>query len=249
VVRGAGFAAQGAFSGRACIEKAGIFPIKDIIVLDYVLNDEGDITVEEVYRRLKRQAHTATMPILFTVPDTMVAEVPAKFPDAPFFVTKPINRVDFINALKKIATEKVSESVIREQINTFARDAAETLAGINVNATHINLKGAVKELIAAFNSRIDEVRIGAMMTVANLKAAEAIESLKEVFKNGDNSSAVRIASLQAIGVIDPAGAQDLLTEAVGDEDMEISKAAAIALGKKDFPASVINKLMRKTIGH
>ncbi|GAB4154265.1 MAG: hypothetical protein Kow00107_04390 [Planctomycetota bacterium] len=246
--RKAGFSAEGAFSGRACIEKAGIFPIKDIIVLDYALGSEGDVTVDEVYRKLKAQAHTRNIPVLFVVPDTMVGEFQTKFPDAEYYVTKPVDNVAFANMLNKVKSEKVVESPVRAEINSFARNAAATIAGIDLKNTQIDVKSALKELVAAFNSSIDEVRVGAMKTVANLKAAEALEALKEVFKNTSNSSVVRITSLEAIGAIDPAAAKDLLTEAVGDKDAEIAKAAAIALGKKDFPAEEINKLIRKSLG-
>ncbi|MDZ7815607.1 MAG: HEAT repeat domain-containing protein [Planctomycetota bacterium] len=245
--RNAEFGAIGVLSGRACLRHAGIFPIKDIILLDYTLDDEGDLLVDQVYRRLADQPHTASIPVVFMVPDTAVGEFQAKFPDAKYFVTKPINEVALVQQLKKVVAEEKLENAVRKEINQIAIDSASTLASIPVNDTNIDINAALGPIIAAFGASIDEVRIGAMKTAANIKAAEAIDPLMAVFKDKGNSSEVRITSLGAIGAIDPAKARDLLVEAVGDDDLEIARAAAKALGSKDFAADLINELIKKSL--
>ncbi len=241
----AGYGAQGAFSGRNGIAKAGIFPMKDIILLDYTLDEEGDLTADQVYRRLKEAPHTRNIPVVFLVPTDAISEFKAKFPGEHPYITKPVDEAEMKKVIAEVVKKGNFDNPFRKSVNDIAKRAAAAVASINPETSKIALKPAVPALIAAFGSHIDEVRIGAITALANLKEASALDPLKALFKNKDNSSQVRLASLMAIGRIDPAAAKDLLEEAIADADYDIALEGAKALGHRDFDTETINSLIRK----
>ncbi|MFA4986045.1 MAG: hypothetical protein WC712_05630 [Candidatus Brocadiia bacterium] len=241
------YGADGAFSGRACLAKASVYPMKDIILLDYTLDESGDLNVDQVYRRLQEEPLTASMPIIFMVPAEMMVEFKTKFPGDNYVIAKPPVEGDLLAMIGKIVSERNMNNPIRAGINSIAVRAAEAISKINPATTNIDLKVAVPMLIAVLNSHVDAVRVGAMKTLANVKAVESLNALKDVFKNKDNSTMVRVTSLQAIGMIDPAAAQDLLEEAIADADYLIALEASKALGRGNLSDEAVLELLKKSL--
>ncbi|MBN1421913.1 MAG: HEAT repeat domain-containing protein [Planctomycetes bacterium] len=233
------FTARDEYAG---LLRAREFPPKDLLIIDTDLREK---LVPEMIRLLRTFHQIKDVPILVVSHASTFEDDKARFeaPDEKVFVistqiSKVSLRDDVLAPLFQEAQDARSEAI---RIATRAAEASLFLAG---RETTFPVEGLGEALLAVMEKRPDEIRIPAARAAGRLGVEAALPALIAIFQNREeNSVELREATMKAIGdvlersgkaIADVDGLLPAIHEGLKDDEAQIRKAAAQALGKGEL---------------
>lgn len=227
-LNGSGYFAVGAENGATGFERAKSYPLKDLVILRVGLTD---ITTDKVVFELGK-GHTTEIPIMLLVEEEDQEQVREIWEGkVGGFISSPVNKEVYLPELEAVMGEALNPE--REQALAISMKAGGTLALFDVALLEPFLAEMVKAL-----DKPDEVKISILDVLTRVGYPEGLENVKEIFADESASVEVRVAAANALGSmfamqagVPDAEVLELLAEALGSDDTNLSLAAGAALGK------------------
>ena len=192
----------------------------DVILIDQEVSqtvDSRDIApINHFVTLLRRNYRTANVPVLVVASDVKAAEdmyaseerkvmvIPASIQPAQLQST-------VLDPLFADADDAKSRAT------ALAGSAAEAIKFLTAVRSPISLKSHIGALTRTLVNRPDNVRAPCIHALGMLRATEAAGALAQVFQSEDNALQVRVAAMQAVGmVLDGSGAPEAVAKIISD---------------------------------
>lgn len=186
-------------TGKSGLHRALSIPTWDLIMIsDYL----PDLRGYEIIDRLKRDYRTKHIPVFILAKSRLKPKAEIDYQGR---ASRVIDISSTQNSLKDVLGNLFDTEEYRRDVKgrtvLMAKKAAEALANIPVRSTKLQPQKALQALIGTLTKQPPEVKIPAMMALANLQDPNALKDLTTVFRNKNNEEKVRIAACYAMGEI------------------------------------------------
>jgi len=267
-----GYIPQLADSGAEGLKKARQFPLEDIIVLDArdeslmpkrdafgqpFESDYGGQTVRSFMKLIKENLYTRNIPVVFIVANeeqkVYYDNDPKMKGQISAFIQWEINQtIDenyFADVLKKGLKDIEPKDKNKQEAFNIAAEASEAFAQIGTKKGVLvkYAPEAFPTLREVIESREDPIKVPAIEALGLFGDVQAIDALVRVLAHPRSSKEARLASIRALGRIDPSNenAYTALKKVLQDKDFDIRKEAGVALGHKAFDSKKLLELFEQ----
>ena len=244
-LRNLGFLVVSARSGLEGKYLAKSPPVKDLIL---VASSLKDVMPERLIVNYSADFSTRYTPIMILSEKAKEEAQRKRFDD--FNVASYI----FPSEADPAVVEKIRQAVENNENRltskadkqTLSARSAQALAAIDVKHTPLQITDAIPSLIQVLEAkRIDAIRNPTLVALGNFRARGALDVILRTFRDKGNAKSIRLNCLRAVGMINPAETEALkvLRDALNEEDFDINKEAAIAIGKADLKPEQITETL------
>jgi DNA-binding response OmpR family regulator len=232
--------------GLAGLSRVKRFPSQDLVI---IATDLLDYKAFEIIDAMKEDYRTQDVPIFVMCPETQLRETGALYTGkADEIIAKKVEKQDLRDKIDRaFQTEKARRDAPARAIQV-AKIAAEALSSVDLANANFDLRQAIRPLEEVLMKGTtdqpkrldyDVVRLPAILALSRLgtDSRETLDALCSIFTNKDNKKEIRCAAADAIGEIcRPTGegtpmVLTSLSEGLSDSELDVQRAAAIALGK------------------
>jgi len=242
-----GYGVTDSASGRDAMLKARTFPPKDIVLISDRLR--RDLTPEQLQEELRADVRSRYIPAGILHDRVQRTATQARFGTEILLVEREMDGNDLKVAIEKLEAKRAPESVPKRHSHEIAVECANCLAGINPNATNLNLLDAVKDALSALTNRKDDLRNPCATFLGNVRGGnlkeEVANKLLGLFQDTNNSDDTtdkdgkklpaslwtRVNALKALCEVKPESYWDVYEKAQSDRSHVIQEWSAINFGK------------------
>ncbi len=243
------------YTVEAMTAKEGLFrgkesPPKDLIIMDYKFVNRvvfavtalGKEHTETVFDSLKTDVRSRSVPIILLCLETELEMAKSIYQDKiDGYLVKPVQAGAFKEMVEQVFSSETCQRDSKTRAETLAQRAAETLALIDPDYTVYPYLDALDGLINCLMDRRDEIRLPSLQALACFGSSKAIPVVHKLFGNKENDKPIRVQAAYALAEIFrrtpqilPPKIYETLREALSEDDFEIRRSTAQALGNANL---------------
>lgn len=213
----------------------------------------GDLkgkNAERVYAELQADYRTKKTPVSIISDQVSKVRMTEKYAHITSDIFTPEDGKDaYLLMVRKIMESAEAPASAKLEKEAVAIKAAQALATIKREGTVFNLESSFDASIKVLSppERVDEIRLPVIYAMAQFKAKPVLPAIIDTYLKDANAKPVRLASLYAIGEIDPVdpkGIEALILAVQNANDIDYRREASGSLGKGNHKAEKVTELLQ-----
>lgn len=247
LLRACGFLVVSAENGIDGILYSRSFPSKDLVL---IAGDLKGKNAERVYAELQADYRTKKTPVSIISDQVSKVRMTEKYAHITSDIFTPEDGKDaYLLMVRKIMESAEAPASAKLEKEAVAIKAAQALATIKREGTVFNLESSFDASIKVLSppERVDEIRLPVIYAMAQFKAKPVLPAIIDTYLKDANAKPVRLASLYAIGEIDPVdpkGIEALILAVQNANDIDYRREASGSLGKGNHKAEKVTELLQ-----
>jgi CheY-like chemotaxis protein len=247
MLRDCGFLVVSAENGVDGILYSRSFPSKDLVL---IAGDLKGKNAERVYAELQADYRTKKTPVSIISDQVSKVRMTEKYAHITADIFTPEDGKDaYLLMVRKIMETAEAPASAKLEKENVAIKAAQALATIKREGTVFTLESSFDASIKVLSppERVDEIRLPVLQAMAQFKAKPVLPAIIDTYLKDANAKPIRLASLYAIGEIDPndpKGVDALILAVQNTNDIDYRKEASGALGKGNHKAEKVTELLQ-----
>ncbi len=247
LLRACGFLVISAENGIDGILYSRSFPSKDLVL---IAGDLKGKNAERVYAELQADYRTKKTPVSIISDQVSKVRMTEKFAHITSDIfTAEDGKDAYLLMVRKIMESAEAPASAKLEKEAVAIKAAQALATIKREGTVFNLESSFDASIKVLSppERVDEIRLPVIYAMAQFKAKPVLPAIIDTYLKDANAKPIRLASLFAIGEIDPVdpkSVEALILAVQNANDIDYRREASGSLGKGNHKAEKVTELLQ-----